>query len=464
MLEYFFMNNILIRNGTVVTSDSKKRNDVLISNGVIERIGRDLGALQGEVHAIDATGMYVFPGGIDPHVHLDLPTPAGNSSDNFETGSMAAIAGGTTSVIDFVTPSKTQSLIEAFNERLIVAKNSLIDYGFHMGITSWNSNTAAEMKQCISKGMTSFKTYLAYKNSIGIDYNALLNIMKTAAHLDATVTVHCEDGDKIEKLQKEFIAKKCLTPDYHAASRPPEVEYESVKQILALAKIAKCKVYIVHVSTEGSVRLIKSAQLSGQKVFAETCPQYLLLDDSLNHLSGFESAKFVMSPPLRSKENAKALRKALEKGVFNVISTDHCPFNFNGQKDKGIKDFRRIPNGVGSIESRLSLLYTNGVIKEKIPLNKFVDLTSTQAAKIFGLYPQKGEIAVGSDADLVIWNPKVKNVISSKTQHQHCDYNIYEGFKTIGAPEIVIVGGKIAYALGKIKTKGLMGKYLKRKI
>ena len=463
MLEHFFMNNILIRNGTVVTSDSKKLNDVFISNGVIKRIGKDLGALQGNAHVIDAAGMYVFPGGIDPHVHFDLLTPAGNSSDNFETGSMAAIAGGTTSVIDFVTPSKTQSLIDAFNERLIVAKNSLIDYGFHMGITSWNSNTVAEMKHCVSQGMTSFKTYLAYKYSIGIDREALLNIMKIAAKLNATVSVHCEDGDRISELQKEFIAKKCLTPDYHAASRPPEVEYESVKQVLALAKVAKCKVYIVHVSTEGSVRLIKSAQLSGQKVFAETCPQYLLLDDSLNHLPGFESAKYVLSPPLRSKENKKALCRAVEKGVFNVIATDHCPFNFKGQKDAGLRDFRRIPNGAGGIEHRMSLLYTYGVVKKKISLNKFVDLTSTRAAKIFGLYPKKGEIAVGSDADLVIWNPKLKNVISHKTQHQRCDYNIYEGFKTIGAPETVIVGGKIAFASGEIQIEGLKGKYLKRK-
>jgi dihydropyrimidinase len=275
--------------------------------------------------------------------------------------------------------------------------------------------------------------------------------------------VHCEDGDQIEKLQKGFIAEGLIAPVYHAVSRPPETEYDSVKQVLSLAQKAKCKVYIVHVSTEGSVKLIKSAQQSGQKVFAETCPQYLFLDDSLYHLPGFESAKYVMSPPLRSKENAKALRKALENGVFNVISTDHCPFNFKGQKDAGKKDFRRIPNGVGGIEHRLSLLYNFGVIKEKISLNKFVEFTSTQAAKIFGLYPRKGEIAVGSDADLLIWNPKVKKVISYKTHHQRCDYNIYEGFKTIGAPEIVIVAGKIAYASDKIKTEGLKGKYLKRK-
>ncbi len=454
--------NLLIENGTVVTSNKTEVTDIFINRNRIAAIGKNL-KITDNTTVIDATDKYVFSGGIDAHVHLDLPTPAGTSSDNFETGSIAAIYGGTTSIIDFVTPSKNESLITAFEKRLKNAKNSKIDYGFHMSITSWNKNTAKEMEHCVNElGITSFKTYMAYKGAIGIEENELYEVMKTAAKLKVVVTIHCELGDEIIKLQKEFIAKGNTTPAYHALSRPNYVEAESVKHVVELAKKTKCIVYIVHTSTKESVKIIETAQKNGVTVFSETCPQYLLLNDTVYNKPYPNSLKYVISPPIRKIADQNALWKAIKNKTVQFVATDHCPFNTKGQKALGKNDFTKIPNGAGGIEERLALLYTYGVLKNKISINEFVAITSTNPAKVFGIYPQKGEIAVGSDADIVIWNPKTKNIISAKTHHQNCDSNIYEGFKTKGNAEIVIINGKIVLEKALISIKTQKGKYLKR--
>lgn len=455
------MANILIKSAHIITSTLDYFSDILIESGKITAINHNITAVNIN-HTIDANGFYVFSGGIDAHVHLDLPTPAGNSSDNFDTGSIAAIAGGTTSIIDFVTPRRNESLIDALIQRKIVAQNSHIDYKFHVGISGWNSNTANEMETCVKDyGVKSFKTYLAYKDSIGIDYSELSEIMKAAKSLNVLVTVHCENGDKIKLLQNQLILEGKTSPKYHPISRPPGAEAEAVKEVLQIAKQLDCAVYLVHISTEESVHLIRDAKKQGVKVFAETCPQYLMLNDSVYEKPDFESAAFVISPPIREERHSVALWKAIEDGTIDVVATDHCPFNLHGQKEKGINDFTKIPNGAGGIEHRLSLLYTYGVLQNRISLNRFVDLTSTKPAKTFGIYPQKGEIAVGSAADILIWNPKTENTISVKTHKQNCDSNIYEGIKTIGTPEYVIVNGEVAYDKGNLLTNKLEGRFLK---
>jgi len=311
-------------------------------------------------------------------------------------------------------------------------------------------------------GITSFKTYMAYKGAIGIEEAELFEVMKVADKLNALVTVHCEMGDEIIKLQKEFIANGKTSPKYHALSRSSAIESESVKHVIALAKKANCIVYIVHTSAKKSLELISKALNKGQIVFSETCPQYLLLDDSVYSLPLPDSLKYVISPPMRKKKDQEALWNGLKDGYIHVVATDHCPFNTNGQKDKGIHNFTKIPNGAGGIENRLALLYTYGVLTGRITLNEFVGLTSTNPAKIFGLYPQKGEIAVGSDADIVIWDPSIKNIISVKTQHQHCDSNIFEGFATTGIAAYVICKGKITIENGKLKPNLPDGSFLKR--
>ncbi len=459
------MTNILIKNGTIINENLFLKKDILVKDNLIIAIEDNLQKPNSSTQIIDAGSMYILPGAIDAHVHLDLPTPAGNSSDDFKTGSIAAIAGGTTSIIDFVTPAKGESLLKALKHRKEVATQSLIDYGFHMGVSGWNKNSSSEIEQCIKKeGVTSFKVYLAYKGSIGIEDTELIEIMQTVAKHKALVTVHCEHGDVINKLQKDFISNNQTSPFYHALSHPYLIETEAINRVLTIAKIVGCKVYIVHVSAKESEKLIETAQHNKQEVFAETCPQYLLLDDSKYKLPDFESAAYVISPPLRKKADKLALWKGLKNGTFQVVATDHCPFNLKGQKDIGINNFSKIPNGAGGIEHRMSLLYTYGVLKKKISLHQWVQLCCTQPARIFGLYPRKGTISIGADADILVWNPTKKSTISVKNHFQRCDSDIYEGINVIGSPECVIVNGIVAFENGRIANEDLLkGKYLYRK-
>lgn len=431
---------LLIKNSTIVTSTRTFQADILIADGKIKEIGEKLRDESAKI--IDATGKLVFPGGIDPHVHMHLPTPAGYSSDDFYTGSRSALFGGTTTIIDFVTPSKSQSMVEALEQRIKEASNSLCDYSFHVSPIEWRDTTEQEIAECVRRGFPSFKVYMAYKSSIGIDDDVLQKVMKAVSKAGGMVTVHAEMGDEIDFLRDKLFAEGKVEPLYHPLSRPPRTESDAAKRVIELAKTSSCPLYIVHVSTKESLDCIKQAQQLGQKVFAETCPHYLLLNDSVYQGDFAETAKYVLSPPLRKPDDSEALWAAIAGGVVQTVGTDHCPFSMK-QKELGKDDFRKIPNGAGGVEQRLELLYTYGVLQKKITLNQFVDITSTQAAKIFGLYPMKGEIAVGSDADLVVWNPKVERLISANNHHSACDFNIFEGVKILGEPEIVISDGKI---------------------
>ncbi len=441
---------ILIKNGNIINPDNSQILDILIQNGHIAQVGKNLKVAVSQTRVIDASDRYIFPGGIDPHVHLHLPTPAGFSSDDFYSGSRAALFGGTTTLIDFVTPHRGQSLVDALVERKAEAASSLIATYFHVSPVEWRDSTADEILECVHEyGIKSFKCYMAYKNNIGLDDDDLFKVMLVVGKAGGLVMLHCEDGDAIERLRHQYAQREMPAAKAHLMSRPPELEAEAVKTAIALAKKAKCPIYIVHVSSLLSLAHIKEAQKNGQQVYAETCPQYLLLDKSKYDLDFEKAAAFVMSPPLRTTTDNEALWEALAKGSIATVGTDHCPFMLK-QKMVGKSDFRKIPNGAGGIEHRLALLFSYGYLKNKINLQRFVDLTSTRASQIFGLFPQKGILAEGANADLLIWNPKTANIISSQSHHQNCDLNIYEGFPTIGHPEIVIADGKIRIENGKL--------------
>ena len=453
--------NILVKNGTIVTSTQAFNSDIYISDGKIVQLRNSLNILEPIDETIDAKGKYIFPGGIDPHVHMHLPTPAGYSADDFETGSKAAIFGGTTTLLDFVTPKKGQSLIDALIERNTEADNSLCDYSFHVSPVEWTDTTEQEIKDCIEAGITSFKVYMAYKDSIGLNDDDIFKVMQVVGKAGGIVTLHCELGDEIDELRNEIAKKGNSSPEFHPLSRPIYTESDAVKNAIEMAKKANCTIYIVHTSTGKSIEYIEEAQKAGQLVYSETCPQYLLLDDSKYAGDFNDTSKYVMSPPLRKITDQNILWDSINKRIVKTIGTDHCPFNMK-QKIQGIDDFRKIPNGAGGVEHRMTLLYTYGVLQNRITINQFVDITSTQAAKIFGLYPQKGDIAIGSDADLVIWDPKTEKTISAKTHIQNCDLEIYEGFKTKGAPEYVISNGNIVVEKDKLIDLNIRGKFIKR--
>jgi len=442
----------LIKNPTIVTSTQAFEGDILIAEGKIKTIDANLRIESAKI--IDAKDKMVFPSGIDPHVHFHLPTPAGYSADDFNSGSKAALFGGTTTIIDFVT------LIDALDQRIKEASNSLVDYSFHVSPVEWRDTTEQEIRECIKHGLKSFKIYMAYKDSIGINDDVILKVMQTVASAGGLVTVHAEMDDEIELLRNKFFAEGKTELLYHPLTRPPHTESEAVKRVIEMAAQTNCNLYIVHVSARESVDHIRRAQDSGQKVFAETCPQYLLLNDSAYSESFEQAAKYVLSPPLRKREDSQTLWAAIADSTIQTLGTDHCPFT-QKQKEFGINDFRKIPNGAGGVEHRMALLYTYGVLENRINLNQFVSLTSTQAAKIFGLYPRKGEIAVGSDADLVIWNPRSKGVISVKNHHSLADINIFEGTETTGNAEMVISNGKIKIDNGKLADNST-GYLLKR--
>jgi dihydropyrimidinase len=451
--------DILIKNGTIITASETFKSDILIVENKISQIAKDIQSTK-SCKTIDAEGKYIIPGGIDPHVHLELPTPAGPSSDDFYSGSVAALFGGTTTLLDFVTPSRGQSLVLALNQRKKEAEKSICDYSFHVSPINWTKDTEQEIKDCIKNGITSFKVYLAYKNTVGLDYDNLYKVMKVVGDCGGLVTIHCEDGDKVDELRDKYANENKLSPLYHAKSRPAELEALAVQKSIELAAKANCAIYIVHVSSRLSLEHISIAQKNGQRVYAETCPHYLLLDEKRYEGDFAQTAAFVMSPPLREINDCMALWDALENGSIQTVGTDHCPFNYE-QKSAGINDFRKIPNGAGGVEHRLSLLFSHGVLQNKLSLSKWVDLCSTSPAKIFGLYPAKGEINVGADADIVIWNPEPKNTISVKSHHQNCDLDIFEGFETKGIAETVISNGIIKVENGNLVNEEI-GKFIAR--
>jgi len=456
--------SVLIKNGTIVTAIDKVVGDVYCENGKIAAIGADLEA-PSTARTIDASGQYVFPGGLDPHVHMELPFMGTVSSDDFETGTAAGMAGGTTSIIDFVIPGRGQHLMEALAAWHDKADKAVADYAFHMAVTWWGDETADWMRRCVrDEGIPSFKTFMAYRGAIGVDDPELIEVMKTAKSLGALTTVHAEHGDMVVELQNKLMAEGRSAPKYHAQSRPTPVEGEATARAIMLARMTGEPLYVVHVTCRESLAAIAEARARGQQVFGETCPQYLLLDDSVYDKPDFEGAAYVMSPPIRPQGHQEPLWGALRSGILQVLATDHCPFNQHGQKDVGKDDFRSIPNGAAGIEHRLALIYTYGVLAGRLDLHEFVDLTSTRAAKIFGLYPQKGSITVGADADLVVWDPAASSVISAKTHRHRCDRNIFEGFEIKGAASTVVANGRVQYHDGNLDVERGAGRYLKRSL
>jgi dihydropyrimidinase len=449
---------LLIKNGQILVGGVFSKTDILVNGEEIVKIEENI---KSECKVLDAKGLFIIPGGIDPHVHMHLPSPAGFSSDDFYSGSKSALVGGTTTLIDFVTPKRGQTITNALKQRKQEAQNCLTDYKFHVSPVEWTIKTESDILQCIeSEGVRSFKAYMAYKNTIGLDNEDILKVMHVVGKAGGLVTVHAEMGDAIEVCRNNFAIEGKFSPEFHPKSRPAELEAIAVKKAIEMAAKANCPLYIVHVSTKKSVDYIRKAQLSGQKVFGETCMHYLLLDDS-RYLGNFEqTAPFVLSPPLRKKEDQDALWQALADGTIQTVGTDHCPFTLE-QKKFGVNDFRKIPNGAGSVEHRMSLLYTYGVFEKRISLERFIEVTSTNAAGIFGLSAKKGKIEVGADADLIIWNPEIESRITAGTHHMNCDIDIFDGFVTKGAPEYVIKSGEIAYSIEKGFMEGLLpGKFI----
>lgn len=454
---------LILQGGTIVTDVKSYKADVRIENEKIAEIGADLFKEGDEIVPIN--GCYLVPGGIDTHTHFDLDVGTTITADNFETGTKAAIVGGTTTILDFATQSKGHTLSDGLREWHDKSRGRCYsDYGFHMAITDWNDTTSKEMEDMINEGVTSFKMYMAYKDTLQVDDGIIFKALKRAKELGVLIGFHCENGDIISELINEFKDNNQLSPKYHQLSRPSDLEVEATYRLMKIAKTANAPVYVVHLSSKDALEEVKKARLDGVKVYTETCPQYLLLDDKLYDLDGFESAKYVMSPSLRTKVDNDALWKALEEGDIDAIGTDHCSFNYKGQKDIGINDFSKIPNGGPGVEHRMGLLYTYGVKEGKISMNKFVELTSTKAAKLFGMYPQKGSIEVGSDADIVVIDPEMKNIISAENQTQNTDYTPYEGYEVDCQFRHVFLRGIEVIKEGKLTVEHPTGKYIVRTI
>ncbi len=452
--------SILVKNGRIITATDDYTADIFIEGETVSMIGKDLNMTADTV--IDATGKLVIPGGIDPHVHLEMPFMGAFSSDNYETGTLAALHGGTTTVIDFVIQSQGKSLYEALREwQSRATGNTYGDYAFHMAVTDFNPQTQTEIKDLIEKeGISSFKTFMAYKGALMIDDSQMVGLMNEVKKHGGIVTVHATNGDIIDYLVAKNKAAGNLSPLYHYLSQPEITESEATGRFIDMAYQTGSKSYVVHMTCEGALNKVRDAQKRNQKVFVETCIQYLVLDASV-YDRGFESAKWVMSPPIREKKDQIALWAAIDQGVIQTLATDHCPFMWD-DKRKGEHDFTKIPNGAPGIEHRMELVFSEGVAKGKISLNKMVDITSTSSAKIFGMFPKKGTIAIGTDADIVIFDPAKKHTLSASTHHHHCDYSAYEGHEVTGKAETVILRGKVVIESGNVKINKGYGQFVKR--
>jgi dihydropyrimidinase len=454
----------LIQNGQIVTAVDSYVADILIEGSTIRLIGTELGRIVGTVDkTIDGTGKLVLPGGIDPHTHLDLPFGGTSSSDDFETGTRAAAFGGTTTIIDFAVQYRGQALNEALDVWFAKAEGKAsIDYGFHMIVTDLPDQRLPELKGLIDQGVPSFKLFMAYPGVFLVDDGTIFKAMTAAGEAGGLICMHAENGVVIDVLVKRAIAAGKTGPKYHALTRPTRAEAEGVHRAIAIAEIANAPVYIVHLSCYDALKEVQAARDLGLPAFAETCPQYLFLDYTYYEQEGFEGAKYVMTPPLRDKSNQEQLWKGLRGNDLQVISTDHCPFCFKEQKELGRDDFSKIPNGGPGVEHRMSLIYDGGVVQKRISLNRFVELTSTAASKIFGLFPKKGTIAVGSDADIVIFDPNRDQTISAGTHHMRVDYSAYEGRTVRGVTETVLSRGNVIVENGAYKGKAGDGRFLKR--
>jgi len=455
------MGSLLIRNGTIVTATDRYDADVFIEGETVAMIGARL-----DVSAdreIDASGCYLFPGGIDAHTHMELPFMGTHASDSFESGTLAGLHGGTTTIIDFAIQTQGDTLeaaLEAWHKK--ADGHAVGDYAFHCAVTDFNDDTRKEIPHVINQhGINSFKVFMAYKGALMVDDRQMFALMEELVKHGGIITTHCENGDMVDHHVQKNLEAGNTAPKYHVLSRPPICEAEAAGRAIDLAYQSGCSLYIVHTTCEESLARVREATLRNQKVHVETCIQYLLLDDSYYYREGFEGAKVVMSPPLRKKKDQQALWAAINQNLVQHVATDHCPFCMD-QKAMGKDDFSKIPNGAPGVENRFELLYSEGVTRGRIGLNKFVEMSSTAAAKIFGLFPRKGTIAVGSDADIVIFDPDARHTISAATHHMNVDYNAYEGWEVQGKTRTTILRGTVAVDQGEALVGEGFGKYLKR--
>lgn len=451
----------IIKNGRIITAEHDYIGDIFIEDDKITLIGEHIDIMVDIT--IDARGRYVIPGGIDVHTHLDMPFGGTNSCDDFETGTRAAAFGGTTSLIDFAIQPKGKSMREGLDIwREKAEGKATIDYSFHMIVTDLPDSRLPEMRAMVEEGVTSFKLFFAYPNVLMVDDATIFKAMRQTTDNGGLVCMHAENGNVIDLIVEQMAAEGKLSPKYHALSRPTTAEAEATNRGIALAEMANTPVYIVHVSCNEALLRIAEARDRGIPVFAETCPQYLFLSLEDIEKENFEGAKYVFSPPVREKWNQEKLWGGLQQNNLQVVSTDHCPFNFHGQKELGRDDFRKIPNGGPGLENRLHLTYQGGVNESRISLNKWVEVNSTAPAKIFGMYPRKGTIAVGSDADIVIWNPDTEHTISSESHHMNVDYSMFEGKHIKGDAEIVLSKGKVIVENNQFKGSPGNGSFIKR--
>lgn len=452
--------SILIKNGRIITASEDQVADLFIEGETVSAIGKNLDVKADRV--IDAKGKLVMPGGIDPHVHLDMPFMGTFSSDNYETGTRAALFGGTTMVIDFILQKQGNSLRSALEEWQGRSRgNAVGDYSFHMAVTDFNEDTKKEVREMIEQeGITSFKTFMAYKGALMIDDRQMIGLMEEVKKQGGLINVHATNGDMIDYLVDKFRKEGKRAPLYHYLSQPEVTEAEASGRFADMANYTGCPGYIVHLTCEGALNAVRNATRRNQHVFVETCIQYLVLDASL-YEKDFEGAKWVMSPPLREKKDQETLWAGINQGLVNVVATDHCPFMWE-QKKMGEHDFSKIPNGHPAIENRMELLFSEGVQKGRISLNKYVEVACTNPAKIFGMYPQKGTIAIGSDADIIIIDPNEKHVISAKTHHMNVDYSGYEGWELTGKIKTVLLRGQVAIDGGKCHLDKGYGKFIRR--
>lgn len=451
--------SILIKNGRIITASDDYQADIYIEDEKIVAIGKNLSYSADKT--IDASGKLVFPGGIDPHVHLDMPFMGTYSSDDYETGTRAALHGGTTSVIEFILQKQGDTLHNALKEWQDKSIPKAVgDFSYHMAVTDFNDDVAKEVVQMITEeGITSFKTFMAYKGALMIDDGQMVQLMKVVKEHGGIVTVHATNGDMIDSLVSKNIAEGNTKPIYHYLSQPEVTEAEASARFTDMLHYTGCPGYIVHMTCEGALNAVRKATQRNQKVFVETCSQYLMIDASLYERE--DGAKWVMSPPLREKKDQEALWSGINQGLIQVVGTDHCPFTLE-QKAMGKDNFAKIPNGHPAIEHRIEFMYSEGVLKGKISLNKFVEVCSTNASKIFGMYPRKGTIAIGSDADIVVFDPTKKHTISVNTHHMKCDYSGYEGWEVTGKTETVLLRGKVAIENEKCLLNPGDGKFIPR--
>ncbi|TQV77837.1 dihydropyrimidinase [Denitrobaculum tricleocarpae] len=454
--------SVLIRGGTIVTADRTYRGDVYSENGTIKAIGEKLDVPAG-AEIVDAGGCYVMPGGIDPHTHMELPFMGTVASEDFFTGTTAGAAGGTTMIIDFVIPSPQQNIMEAYKTWRGWSEKAATDYSFHVAITWWDESVHKDMGTLVAEhGVNSFKHFMAYKGAIMAEDEVLVNSFTRARELGAICTVHAENGELVFHLQQELLKKGITGPEGHPLSRPPEVEGEAANRAIRVAQVLDVPLYVVHNSCIESLEAITRARQEGQRVFGEVLAGHLLVDDSVyRHPDWDFAAAHVMSPPFRSKKHQDALWRGLQSGNLQTTATDHCCF-CAPQKAAGRDDFTIIPNGTAGIEDRMGVLWHHGVNSGKLTMNEFVAATSSNAAKIFNIYPRKGSITVGADADVIVWDPKKSRTISAKTHHQNIDFNIFEGMTVTGANTMTMSQGKIVYQDGEVRTERGVGRYIDR--